>query len=113
MSKEADRFEIVGIGAEGVLCWLDLEFQAGHLINTTSKSAAGPFRAAALVRPGVIAAVANDGIVWLRAGPSGIKEQLRQRLSLPDIVACFPNQDTQELIIIGGNGSIARVRLAV
>ncbi len=113
LSKGADRLEIAGIGAEGVLSWLDLEFAAGELIGTTSQSAAGPFRAGALIRGGVIAAVAHDGIVWLRAGASGMKEQLRQRLSLPDVVACYPNRDTLELIVISGNGTVARVRQAV
>src|ERR1017187_9732676 len=54
LSKGADRLEIAGVGAEGVLCWLDLEFRSGELITTTSKSAPGPFRAAALIRAGVI-----------------------------------------------------------
>jgi tetratricopeptide (TPR) repeat protein len=111
--KSPGRLEVAGIGAEGALSWLDLEFQAGELINTTSKSAPGPFRAAALIRSGVIAAVANDGITWMRASAGGIKEQCRQRISLADVVACFANHDIHELIVIGGNGSVTRVREAV
>jgi len=113
ISTGSGRLEVAGIGAEGALSWLDIEFQPDQLINMTSKSAAGPFRAAALIRCGIIAAVADDGIAWLRASAAGIKEQIRQRLSLPDVVACFPDQDTRELIIITGNGTIARVRLAI
>src|ERR1019366_9524389 len=113
MSKGADRLEIAGIGAEGVLSWLDLEFRVGELIATTRISAAGPFRAASITRSGVVAAVAKDRIVWLRAGPGGMKEHLRQRLSLPDVVSCYPNNDTLELIVISGNGTVARVRQAV
>jgi tetratricopeptide (TPR) repeat protein len=113
LSTGPGRLEIVGIGAEGALSWLDLEFREGELIKTTARSAAGPFRAAALIRSGVIAAVAADAIVWLRVGAGGTQEQLRQRIALADVIACFRSRDTLELIVISGNGTLARVRQAV
>lgn len=107
------RIEVAGIGPGGVLRWFDIEFLADRIVNTVSRFSPGPFRAATLVRNGVIAAITEDAIVWLRVSENGIQEHLRQRLALSDVIACYPSRETQELVLVTGNGTVARLRQAV
>lgn len=113
MSQGPGCLEIAGVGLGGVLTWAKIEHEPQSLANVTIRSHPGPCQAAALTRCGVIAAIAEDGIAWLRVDASGLKEQMRQRASFTDVIACFPSASTMELIVVSGNGAIACIRQAV
>jgi len=106
--KSRDHVEIVGIGEGGTLGWLDLQAR-GIEVASCCVSAPGPFRAATLAGPGLIAAVTTDGVVWLRASPQGIRELSRRRISMPPPIACFAHEPTREVIVVAADGSLVRI----
>lgn len=111
MHKGEGRFELTGIGAEGVLNWLEVAIQKNEWLAVVSRaSCPGPYSAATMVRHGLIAAVAADHIAWLRALESGLREHARQAVSVPHPIASFPIHSTHELAIVSRDGSIVRVR---
>jgi hypothetical protein len=117
MHKGEGRFELAGIGGEGVLNWLQIAIHQHEWLAVVSRaSCPGPYSAATLVRHGLIAAVAADHIAWLRAGPSSVREPsrlrelARQAVAVPHAIACFRSHRTQELAIVSRDGSIVRVR---
>ena len=107
----ADEFEIVALGQGGSLAWMK-KLRAGEpdLEPYLMKHAAGGFRAAALVREGLIVAVDGKCLVGLRASAAGIKEVARQPLDLENTMACFVCRSTKEVIIVDGRGTLTKVR---
>jgi tetratricopeptide (TPR) repeat protein len=105
--------EVVGIGPGGSLGWMELAFrESGALMDTAVLSAPGPFHAAVLYRPQLIAAITSDAVVWLRPSPQGIREVSRQKVQLPPALACFPHEFLRELIVVAADGSLFRVPVA-
>ena len=103
-------FEIAGLGEGGSLCWLKGTMHPNQLEHHV-KSVPGPFLAATLAGAGRIIAIAHNAIVYLQATEGGIKEKCRQPWSASGTVACFVSHASQELILVGGNGSLSRVQL--
>jgi hypothetical protein len=66
------------------------------------------YRAAAIVRPGLVAAVGPSRVDWLRAGGRSFSWS-RTQLSLPRPVACFPCRPTGELLVVCASGVVVRV----
>jgi len=112
LGRGPNRVELAGIGEGGTLTWLDVEFFPAekNASAVSSHSTKGPFAAVACVRAGLVAAVGADAVVWFRASESGIREQTRQAIAIPNAVACYPLQRSGELAIVGADGTITRLR---
>jgi hypothetical protein len=105
-----DTFEVVALGQGGSLAWVKFGHQDGELSHFMTKHCAGSFSGAALVHPGLIVAVDNQGLMGLRATETGVKEVARQPLKLDSTIACFVCQAAREVIVVGGRGAITKVR---
>ena len=103
-------FEIAGLGEGGSLCWLKGTVHRDRLEHQL-RSVPGPYLATTLTGAGRIIAIARQAIVHLQVSEGGIKEKCRQAWSASGTVACFVSHVSQELILVGGNGSLSRVQL--
>ena len=59
------------------------------------------------------AAVRPDGVDWLRAGGGRLTERGHAAASLPDAAFCAVSPPTNELLIVGFDGSLTRLPLPV
>jgi hypothetical protein len=112
LRRGLDSLELAGVSAEGDrVCWSSLEFRSGDIVDAASDTgpAGGPYLAACLIRTGLIAAVTPKFVQWLRRGPRGSYQVATDFVSLPRAVACFPHYRGNELIVVCGDGAIARV----
>jgi tetratricopeptide (TPR) repeat protein len=103
--------ELAGVSAHGhSVAWFNLDFpQAGFARVASGPHSGGPFRAATLVRPGLVAAVTSKDVRWLRASPRGLSCEHTTPADLPEAVACFPHYPGDELIVVCADGTVARV----
>jgi hypothetical protein len=115
LRKGQDGLELAGIGGDGNLYWSNLEFENDELsqVATSSSLSAERYRAAAVVRAGLVAGVATDAVHFLRRGPQYLHLAATTEVSLPQAVACFPYYRGNELIVVCGDGTVARVPFAV
>jgi tetratricopeptide (TPR) repeat protein len=112
LRRGLDLLELAGVSAEGDrVCWSSLEFHGGDIVEVASDTgpAGGPYLAVCLVRTGLIAAVTPKLMYWLRRGPRGFYQVATDFVSLPRAVACFPHYRGNELIVVSGDGAVARV----
>jgi tetratricopeptide (TPR) repeat protein len=95
----------------GAVYALDAEFQEGLLarVATTTATAEPPYRAVAVVRAGLLAAVTANEVHWLRRGADGFRRVATVRHFLPPPVACFPHYRGNQLLVVCGDGTVARV----
>jgi hypothetical protein len=95
-----------------VLHWSELEWVSGQLkvISANTAAPTAGYRAAAIVRHGLVAGVAADRIEWLRPG-RGFARKGETRIEVPRAVACFVSQPTGELLVVSADGTIEPVPL--
>jgi hypothetical protein len=115
LRRGQDGLELAGIAEDGNLYWSDLEFENGELSRVATASSSSPERylAAAAVRAGLVAGVTAGAVHWLRRGPQHLLLAATTEVSLPQAVACFPYYRGNELIVVCGDGTVARVPFAV
>jgi hypothetical protein len=107
--RSRTELELAGLGTDGTAYWSLVQFTREEVrVSATSASSGGGYRAVAIVRPGLVAAVGPSRVDWLRAGGRSFAWSTTQ-LTLPGPVACFPCRPTGELIVVCGNGSAVRV----
>jgi hypothetical protein len=110
--RVGDDLELVIMNTDGALYWYRLHINGWQLERRAALSAApeGGYRAATLIRSGLVAAVSRTQIDWLRAG-----ERLQQLGETPadlsQAVACFASWPTGELLVVCANGELVRVPL--
>ena len=106
---------MVGMADHGTIQFAALRFHADALLVLGSRVAVRPggYRAATLVRPGLIAGVAPDRIDWLRASGEKLAPVRATECVLPAVLACAACHRTGELIVICGDGFVARVPIPV
>jgi hypothetical protein len=110
LQRDDYHIEVVGLRPNGVVRWsLVRQEDEGFQRSASCVSAAAGYRAATLVRAGVVAAVREAGIDWLRCPSKGFAVTGTTETSLPTALACFPSHPTKELIIVCADGAIARV----
>lgn len=109
--REPRDLELAGFDSAGVLHWSLVEWpESDDLPLRVTTSAAGPgYRAAAIIRPGFLAAVRNDQVEWLSRLSAGIHVKARSRVAFSAPVACFPSHPTNELIVVDAEGYLVRV----
>ncbi len=105
--------EVAGIESSGRLRWSTFgifvppgSVPERHLLLPDAR-----YRAAALLRPGELAAVARDGVYWVRCGERALTVWATTRAALGDAVACFPSPLTRELLVVCAEGDVVRVPL--
>jgi hypothetical protein len=107
--RSATELELAGLGADGTVYWSLVQFARNELRPVAmSTSAESGYRGVAIVRPGVVAAVGPSRVDWLRGGGRTFAWS-STRVSLSRPIACFLCRPTDELIVVCGNGTVARV----
>jgi tetratricopeptide (TPR) repeat protein len=111
LQTDHDRYEVVGVDAGGVLRWAALRLDQGAVavLGTTANQQATGYLATALVRPGFVVGVTAREVFWLRAGAKGFTWYNTTRQALPRAVACFPLPHGHEVLVVNGDGTLARV----
>ncbi len=111
LNLDGERIELAGLDAEGNVRWTALNVTDAELIRASNDTWAGgpPFAAAALVRPGLVAAVRPTGVTWVRRGPRSCAPVGSTELALSAPLACFPAPRTDELVVVCGDGSLTCV----
>jgi tetratricopeptide (TPR) repeat protein len=106
-----DAFEVAAVGPEGMLCWARVTLLYGMLgeVSRVTMSLASPCLAVTLVKPGLLAAVTARAVHWFRVVGHGFAQTAEWPEAFPEAVACFPHQRGDELIVVGADGTVARV----
>jgi hypothetical protein len=106
-----EYLQLTGLDADGELHWTEVFFEQRQPQRMRSANAVGPFRAAVLLRPGVVAAVAPRQVTWLRAGRDNLVE-LAPPSPLPDgfdPVAATVCRPTRELLVVSSDGRLVKL----
>jgi tetratricopeptide (TPR) repeat protein len=103
-----DEIEFTGIGRENCLCWSKFCLKHEH-VNATNSDGRHRYLAAAIIRPGLVAAVTDTAVEWVKCGSAVFTRQGRTPLPFSSAVACFPHQLTKQLVIISAEGAITCV----
>jgi hypothetical protein len=106
-----DAIEVAAVGYGGMLCWGRIAFPGGKLgeVKRAGRSPAQRCLAVTLVKPGVVAAVMAKAVQWFRVAGRGFTQCAEWPEAISDAVACFPHQAGNELIVVCGDGTLARV----
>jgi hypothetical protein len=104
--------QLAVLNADGALYWARLEIQGWHLKkrDVLSHAPEGGYRAATLVRPGLVAAVTRTRIDWLRAGDR-FHQVAQTAADLSEAVACLASLPNGELLIVCNHGTLVQVPL--
>jgi tetratricopeptide (TPR) repeat protein len=110
-ASDRDHLEMAGLGPSGNAHWarLNLAEEGFQMLATNVQTRAGGYLAAALVRSGLIAAVSPTRIEWLRGGAERFTLVAASESAIPSAVACAGSRRTGELIVVCGDGYIARI----
>ncbi len=108
-----EAVDLAAVGFGGSLCCARVSFPGGKLgeIKRVTMSMAHPCLAATLVRPGVVAAVTARAVHWFRVVGQGFAQAAVVPEAFPGAVACYPYHPSNELIIVGGDGTISRLAM--
>jgi hypothetical protein len=108
---DRDHLELAGLGPNGNAHWASLNLAEGglHLLASNVQTRPGGYLAAALVRSGLVAAVGPTRIDWLRGGAERFTCVAGTESAYPSAVACAGSRRTGELIVVCGDGYIARI----
>jgi hypothetical protein len=103
--------ELAGVSSEGQLYVSDIRFEDGKLAEAKTTTLCGelPYLAAGLIRPGLVVAVTQNAVCWLRPGMGGIRQVGSDAESLPSAIACFRHHRGKEVIVVCGDGTLVRV----
>jgi hypothetical protein len=105
---------LAGVTPGGALFWCWLQVSAtGSRVLASATTGQEKYRAAALLRPGHVAAVAADSIHWLRCHGRRFTPWSTTRVDMADAVACFASPLTNELLVVCAEGEVARVAEAL
>jgi hypothetical protein len=106
-----NNLELLGVDDNGHLHQSTLTFGEDGVLTqaeTQTYPKNARIRAAAFLQPGHIAAVGDHGIQWLQTGKE-FRLKGMTNIRFPAAVACFPNHQGRELIVINSAGTIETV----
>jgi tetratricopeptide (TPR) repeat protein len=108
------KLELAGIDEQGRVQWSRLAMVDGRLTEECSdfaRFASEGYRAAAIVRPGVVAAVSKLQVEWLRIGRPFFTFACTPLPPGPPIVSCSSSLLTSEIILVRIDGTVHRVTI--
>jgi tetratricopeptide (TPR) repeat protein len=104
--------ELVGIDEDDSIHWSELDCRdPAKPVVSGGASTQASYRAAALVRPGLIAGVHERGVDWLHVNHHQLLPRSATLVTLEDAVACATSPPTRELLVICRDASVVRVPL--
>ncbi|WP_197446988.1 tetratricopeptide repeat protein [Tautonia plasticadhaerens] len=112
--EDPGRLILAGLGDGGVLHQTTLSLRRDPIAVEGNASWSSPeaiFRAACLVRPGLLAGVGADAVHWLRAEPGRLARRSTTGIALGSTLAAVPSPKTGELVLIGADGRAERLPL--
>jgi hypothetical protein len=74
-----------------------------------TEATSGPYFAVGLVRPGLVAAVSSTAVSWFHAAGTKFRLLDRAELSVRDPIACYPLAGAGQLVVLGGDGTVALI----
>jgi hypothetical protein len=114
--RDPEHLEIAGVDEDDSVHWTELAYgrPEGVVLSGGASNAEWKYVAAALIRPGLVAGVTREGIVWLhrnghRLRTGGIMSMTM--VSLKTSVACAVSLPARELLVICREGTVVRVPL--
>jgi tetratricopeptide (TPR) repeat protein len=112
LQRDDRHIEMAGLRSPGVVRWSLVQYRGDRFFRSLScVSGADGYHAATIVRAGLVAAVRDAGIDWLRCTSKGFVRMHTTRTSAPPVEACFPSHPTGELIVVSTDGAITRVSI--
>jgi hypothetical protein len=110
--RDDRHLEMAGLRSPGVVRWSLVQYGGNRFFRSLScVSGADGYRAATIVRAGLVAAVRDEGVDWLRCTSKGFVRMHTTKTSAPPVEACFPSHATRELIVVSADGAITRVSI--
>jgi tetratricopeptide (TPR) repeat protein len=103
------KIEFAGLTRTGQVRWHRL-VAADHRISCVSANASEEegYLAATIVRSRLVAGVRNTCVDWLRCSLKGFIRTSLTKIAIPSPITCFPCHATNELIVVGRDGSMSR-----
>jgi hypothetical protein len=106
VNADLDKVEFAGISQEGSVYWSKLCLKHDAVI-ATNVAADARYRAATIIRPGLVAAVTDDAVLWIQCGKTTLTRCAKVNAPFANTVACFAHAKTEQLLLLSSNGSIA------
>jgi tetratricopeptide (TPR) repeat protein len=112
----ANELELAGITNDHSLYWSKLRLEAGRLslVSTQASALKGEddrYLAAAIIRPGVLAAVTQKHVAWFRCGSmKGLNNYSMTAIPSRSVVACFPFEPSEQLVLIERDGTVLEIQ---
>jgi len=112
--RDREHLEIAGVDEDDSIHWTELDYghEEGVVLGGGASNAEWKYVAAALIRPGLVAGVTREGIVWLRRNGHRLQSNGTMTMaSLENAVACAVSLPARELLVICREGAVVRVPL--
>ena len=107
LQVEPTRFELAGLDRDGIIHWSALKVNDAELIRLSNLASRGEgYLAATLVRPGLIAGVAQSRVDWFRCGPMAFLAAGSAPLEADNPEACFHVPGIEELVVVCRDGTL-------
>jgi tetratricopeptide (TPR) repeat protein len=104
--------EVAGITTSGGIGWAQIRpFTADTEPRDSAQLNTSSFRAVALLGPGHVAGVTDQGVCWVRMN-NGRPRQVLQHADVGEVIACFHSPMTNELLMVGPTGDLVRLPIA-
>jgi tetratricopeptide (TPR) repeat protein len=111
--RDRDHLELAGLDEDDSIHWTELDYSHAErpVLGGGAANAQAKYLAVALVRPGLLAGVRRDGIVWLRRNRHQLQSDGKTPAALENAVTCAASPRTRELLVICRDGVVVRVPL--
>jgi hypothetical protein len=108
--------ELAAVDDAAVVHWARIDFDyklARHSVQLNLAAGHEKFQAVTLLRPGHIAAVAADGVYWLRVRGGKLVPLVLTEVALSGVLACFVSPRTNELLVLRALHEVEVVRVPI
>ncbi len=111
LQDDPEMYELAGLDREGAIHWSALKVNDAELIRTSNNISTGEtiYVATALVRAGMVAGVARSRVDWLRCGAQAFAPAGSTDLAAATPLTCFSSHRTDELVVVGRDGTLSCV----
>jgi len=111
--RRPGSLELAGIDEDDSVHWTEIDYSdpAHPVLGGGASTLQKGYRAATLVRSGLIAGVYDRGVDWLRRQQHRLLPNSATLIRLEDAIACAVSPPTRELLVICRDSSVVRVPL--